>query len=217
MNTQRLKRWLKDKTLVTGTIIFFALFIFAVSICWRIDLHTWDSTLNTIIQALAALLAMGGAFFIFKVPQIDDEISKYRNRMFHFLSITRQNKASNYFDLSNSMLRQLFMQGITTYNFVEVRNLFKTYEHIPLDDPELQKQALKNWLRLFDDNIEKKCDVLGFLKISVTLITTTILVSILLLFFTDTIPTTLVLVVPVYLFCLSTFYIGRAILNITKH
>ena len=96
---------------------------------------------------------------------------------------------------------------------------FVPYERIPLDG-ELQTQALKNWLKLFDIYIDKKRDVLSFLKISMSFITITVITSIIMLMLSNLIFNykygLILLALPVWLFVISTLYIGRAIINLVK-
>lgn len=223
MNFEEIMRceYLRDRD--RKWMLFFLALVILVALFTKekLTITTWYYALSTIIQSLAAILAMGGAFFIFKIPQIDKEVNDYRNRMIHFLSVREGNKASYYYDLNDKELGSVFMNEIRNFeadsNLVE---FFKDYERIPLKG-ESQKKALENWLKFHDVFVEKRDDINKFLKKSLILTGTTIVVTTLLLagsdiFYKLTRYNTFILALSVYLFIVSTYYTASTILKISK-
>lgn len=185
------------------------------------DSNTWYYSISTIIQSLAAILAVGGAFFTFKMLGTNKEINDYRNRIISFISRVENNKASNLYSLSDKKLREQFVQSIEHYipsNSSADIEFFRVFEERLLP-PNLQTEALGNWKKLFDNNLEDKYQVTSFLKESLKLIGFTIVISSFMLLGSDLInknASYIVLTILVVMFSVSIYYIATKIVNIVR-
>ncbi len=190
MRKRTIKENLIDKDVWVCTLLAVVVFGLAIWIGewehFQISETTWYYTLSTIIQSLAAILAMGGAFFIFKVPQIDKEINDYKGRMIDFLVLRENNKQSNFYKLKDKEVGERF--GIALSEFVPLSNYSNEF-FLPREgrslEGEVQREALNNWLKLFNDNNDKKTDILNFLRISFRLIPAIIIFSTIFLMFSE--------------------------------
>jgi hypothetical protein len=197
------------------TIFFGVAVWFDLSELYRLQSNTWYYSLSTIIQSLAAILALGGSIFIFRMNQVSNEVGEYKKRMINFLGNIEKKKTSDYHDLSDIEVRKKYFTILDHFIAGSVDSkFFERFEKLPLSG-DLQKQALGDWLSLFDKNVEKEVQIKKFLGISAKVIGITIGGCAIFLAFPEKFLSWPFLAIALWGFIVSTYYVANAILNIT--
>lgn len=227
--SSRALKILKDLDIMGIIIISMTVFVLIHTFGCNIQTKEWSSIFSTTVSASAAMLALGGAVFVFRKEQIDKEIKDYQSRLWHFLSIYHHEPESTYYSLSIEKMRERSSETIEGFQPTdELESFFPAYERVIITR-EKQREVLKYWLSLFKDQIDIRRDLLDFLWYSVTLICSSIFINVVSLIMIDNsvvnghLQPLLLEALPLILgwlsvwsFLISTYYVSRSIYKLSR-
>ncbi len=163
-----------------------------------LETNTWYYALSTIAQTLAAILALGGTFVIFKLDKVSERIKILKERVIELLMIFEETLIQSFDDVPE---KDLASKLITKLEKIDTQkenwdvpkqkqrliDFYKNRELIPKmqgyrapSDNEVVSY-LQNSAKRFGTDVEIVRITLSLLKRSLSLLSVTIIISILLL------------------------------------
>jgi hypothetical protein len=161
-----------------------------------IEANTWYYTLSTIAQTLAAILALGGTFIVFKLDRINERIKNLRDIAIETIMIFQEKLTQSFDDTSDKKILQQMKDfvdrldiekenwGITSNQKTSLAELYRNREfnsrigpsRTPLDEEVII--FIRNKSKRFGTDIGKVGRVLRMLKYSLSLLSVTIIASV---------------------------------------
>lgn len=168
--------------------------------------NVWFYTLSTIAQTCAAILALGGAFTVFKLDKVQTAIGNYRGRVISIIRAWRKESkvgdkfydesAKDIFDQYKTIVRdneeKIFdnpdlEEVYTRYENTRISHKDKNGISITIDNIKLDREEKKRWCNrmanLLEENIKIEGSIYTYLKIALVLLTASIISSIFMLNF----------------------------------
>lgn len=165
----------------------------------NVELNTWFYTLSTIAQTCAAILALGGAFVVYKLDKVEGAIHNYRGRVIRILLawLRDSRQPDKFYDVRDEIVLDRYKKIVANDNdeifdsegvesvylqFENVRKLVGAEGGFELSNGViLNYEEKKRWVvrmaKLYEQNIDIKNDIFRRFKRAIVLLGLSIVAS----------------------------------------